>query len=201
MTGVDPPVGAVDNRQLLAHTAGLSDTWYRGYAADRAPSLLQVLQGSGTTTTPPVRPTVLPGSRFRYSGSHYSVLQQLMVDATGTPFEDLLRTLVLDPLAMADSSFDQQFPHQRPDQVAHGHHGGGTRIPDGWRTKRRASAFRTHRVERRLHLLLLRVARQRRRRRGDDQLRGWLGAAGQRPRRRGPSVRHHEDHPPRRLPT
>ena len=238
-------------RQLLAHTAGLSDTWYRGYAADRAPSLLQVLEGSGTTTTPPVRPTVLPGSRFRYSGSHYSVLQQLMVDATGTPFEDLLRTLVLEPLAMADSSFDQRFPHQRPDQVAHGHHGGGTRIPGGWRTQpelaaaglwstptdllrldleiaravsgrsklldrdlatqmctpqipadsyglgtetrrpRRASAFRTHRVERRLYLLLLRVARQRRRGSGDDQLRGWLGAAGQHPRRSGPSLRHH----------
>ncbi|MEU8116751.1 serine hydrolase domain-containing protein [Micromonospora sp. NPDC048947] len=122
-------------RQLLAHTAGLSDTWYRGYAADRAPSLLQVLDGTGTTSTPPVRPTLLPGSRFRYSGSHYSVLQQVMVDATGTPFEDLLRTLVLEPLAMADSSFDKQFPHRRPDQVAHGHHGGGTRIPGGWRTQ------------------------------------------------------------------
>ncbi|MEW2146668.1 serine hydrolase domain-containing protein [Micromonospora vinacea] len=122
-------------RQLLAHTAGLSDTWYRGYPADRAPSLLQVLDGSGTTTTPPVRPTLLPGSRFRYSGSHYSVLQQLMVDVTGTPFEDLLRALVLEPLAMADSSFDQQFPHRRPEQVAHGHHGGGTRVPGGWRTQ------------------------------------------------------------------
>ncbi|RAN92017.1 hypothetical protein GAR05_06581 [Micromonospora saelicesensis] len=122
-------------RQLLAHTAGLSDTWYRGYAADRAPSLLQVLEGGGATTTAPVRPTLLPGSRFRYSGSHYSVLQQLMVDATGAPFEDLLRTLALEPLAMADSSFDQQFPHQRPDRVAHGHHGGGTRIPGGWRTQ------------------------------------------------------------------
>ncbi|MET8360955.1 serine hydrolase domain-containing protein [Micromonospora sp. NPDC005171] len=122
-------------RQLLAHTAGLSDTWYRGYASERAPSLLQVLDGSGATTTPPVRPTLLPSSRFRYSGSHYSVLQQLMVDATGTPFEDLLRTLVLEPVAMADSSFNQQFPYQRPDQVAYGHHGGGTTVPGGWRTQ------------------------------------------------------------------
>ncbi|MEH1164168.1 serine hydrolase domain-containing protein [Micromonospora sp. CPCC 205539] len=122
-------------RQLLAHTAGLSDTWYRGYAADRAPSLLQVLEGSGSTTTPPVRSTLLPGSRFRYSGSHYSVLQQLMVDATGTPFEDLLHTLVLAPLAMADSSFDQQFPHRRPHLVARGQHGVGTGISGGWRVQ------------------------------------------------------------------
>ncbi|MEU7754976.1 serine hydrolase domain-containing protein [Micromonospora sp. NPDC049171] len=126
---------AVTVRQLLAHTAGLSDTWYRGYAADRAPSLLQVLDGSGPTITAPVRSTLLPGSRFRYSGSHYCVLQQLLVDVTGTAFEDLMRTLVLDPVAMADSSFDQRFPHQRPDLVARGHHGGGTAVPGGWRTQ------------------------------------------------------------------
>ncbi|MFG1650968.1 serine hydrolase domain-containing protein [Micromonospora sp. NPDC049275] len=127
-------------RQLLAHTAGLSDTWYRGYAADRAPSLVQVLEGSGLTTTPPVRATLLPGSRFRYSGSHYSVLQQLVADATGTPFEDLMRTLVLRPLAMADSSFDKRFPHQRPQLVARGHHVGGTRVPGGWRVQPEAAA-------------------------------------------------------------
>ncbi|MET8040848.1 serine hydrolase domain-containing protein [Micromonospora sp. NPDC005215] len=127
-------------RQLLAHTAGLSDTWYRGYAADRVPSLVQVLEGSGPTTTAPVRSTVLPGSRFRYSGSHYSVLEQLMVDATGIPFEDLMRTLVLDPVAMADSSFDKQFPHQRPQLAARGHHLGGTGIPRGWRTQPEAAA-------------------------------------------------------------
>ncbi|MFG1869219.1 serine hydrolase domain-containing protein [Micromonospora arborensis] len=127
-------------RQLLAHTAGLSDTWYRGYAADNTPSLLQVLEGSGPTTTPPVRSTLLPGSRFRYSGSHYSVLQQLMVDVTGAPFEDLMRTLVLEPLAMADSSFDQQFPHRRPHLVARGHHRGGTGIPGGWRVQPETAA-------------------------------------------------------------
>ncbi|WP_433124347.1 serine hydrolase domain-containing protein [Micromonospora sp. CA-240977] len=127
-------------RQLLAHTAGLSDTWYRGYGADRAPSLVQVLEGSGPTTTAPVRSTVLPGSRFRYSGSHYSVLEQLIVDATGMPFEDLMRTLVLDPVAMADSSFDQRFPHQRQQVVARGHHLGGTGVPGGWRAQPETAA-------------------------------------------------------------
>ncbi|GAA2188492.1 serine hydrolase domain-containing protein [Micromonospora lupini] len=127
-------------RQLLAHTAGLSDTWYRGYPADRVPSLVQVLEGSGPTTTPPIRATLLPGSRFRYSGSHYSVLQQLVTDATGTPFEDLMRTLVLQPLAMADSSFDKRFPHQRPQRVARGHHGGGTGVPGGWRVQPETAA-------------------------------------------------------------
>ncbi|MCG5469560.1 beta-lactamase family protein [Micromonospora sp. LAH09] len=126
---------AVTVRQLLAHTAGLSDTWYRGYAEGRTPSLLQLLEGSGSTNTPPVRSTLLPGSRFRYSGSHYSVLQQLLVDVTGTPFEALLRSLVLEPVPMVDSSFDQRFPHQQSRPVARGHHGGGTGVPGGWRVQ------------------------------------------------------------------
>ncbi|MEK8107804.1 serine hydrolase domain-containing protein [Micromonospora sp. M12] len=231
---------AVTVRQLLAHTAGLSDTWYRGYDADGVPSLVQVLDGSGPTTTPPVRAALLPGSRFRYSGSHYSVLQQLMADVTGTPFEDLVRTMVLEPLSMTDSSFDQRFPHQRSHPVARGHHGGGTGFPAvggcnrrrrrpgsgaprptcsgstsrspgrpretrscstvTWPPRcvdrrfrrrlrarhraprpRRVSTVRPHRAERRLHLLLLRVAGQRHGCRRDDQLRGRLGAAGQHP--------------------
>ena len=118
-------------RQLLAHTAGLSDTWYRGYPADRVPSLSQVLDGSGPTTTAPVRATLLPGSRFRYSGSHYCVLQQLLVDATGTPFEELMRASVLDPVAMVDSSFDERFPHQRSHLVARGTTWAAPRSPAG----------------------------------------------------------------------
>jgi hypothetical protein len=57
-----------------------------------------------------------------------------MVDVTGVRFDELMRALVLAPVAMADSSFDQQFPHQLPQRVASGHHLAGTPIPGGWRT-------------------------------------------------------------------
>ncbi|MEU7905386.1 serine hydrolase domain-containing protein [Actinoplanes sp. NPDC049118] len=122
-------------RQLLAHTAGLSYNWFRGYGVDGpAPTLLQTLEGRAPANTPPVRPSLLPGSRFRYSGSHYAVLQQLMVDVTGARFDALMQTLVLDPVSMVDSSFDQRFPHRRPRSVASGHHRVGTAVPGGWRT-------------------------------------------------------------------
>ncbi|MET8150187.1 serine hydrolase domain-containing protein [Actinoplanes sp. NPDC049668] len=130
------PAGAsVTVRQLLAHTAGLTYNWFRGYGADEpTPTLLQTLEGVAPANTPPVRAALLPGSRFRYSGSHYAVLEQLMVDVTGTAFDELLRALVLDPVAMADSSFDQRFPHRRR-SVAAGHHRCGTPVPGGWHTQ------------------------------------------------------------------
>jgi CubicO group peptidase (beta-lactamase class C family) len=121
-------------RQLLAHTAGLSYNWFRGYGTGEAiPSLLQTLAGQAPANTPPVRASLLPGSRFRYSGSHFAVLQQLLVDVTGSRFEELMHALVLEPVRMADSSFDQQFPRTRPELVALGHHGAGTPVAGGWR--------------------------------------------------------------------
>ncbi len=66
-------------RQLLAHTAGLTQNWYRGFGrGDSIPTLLDVLEGRPPANTPPIRAVLLPGSQFRYSGSHYSVLQQLI---------------------------------------------------------------------------------------------------------------------------
>lgn len=122
-------------RQLLAHTAGLSYNWFRGYGTGEAvPSLLQTLAGHAPANTPPVRASLLPGSRFRYSGSHFAVLQQLLVDVTGSRFEELMLALVLGPVGMADSSFDQQFPRTRPELVALGHHSAGTPVAGDWRT-------------------------------------------------------------------
>lgn len=135
LPAIDGWRASVTLRQLLAHTAGLSDNWFRGYGpGDSIPSLLQTLSGQAPANTPPVRASLLPGSRFRYSGSHFAVLQQLLVDVTGSPFEELMQALVLEPVGMADSSFDQQFPRTRPESVALGHHHAGTPVAGGWRT-------------------------------------------------------------------
>lgn len=126
---------AVTLRQLLAHTAGLSYSWFRGFGQGAAvPDIADVLRGAAPATSPPVRAAMLPGSGFRYSGSHYAVLEQLLADVTGTGFAELMRTLVLEPLGMADSGFDQDFPH-RHGQVALGHHLDGTPLSGGWRVQ------------------------------------------------------------------
>jgi len=133
-----PPNGAwqprVTVRQLLGHTAGLSYTWYRGFRhGDPTPTLQQVLDGQSPANTPPVRCVMLPGSTFRYSGSHYSVLQQVLVDVTKQSFPELMHALVFEPLGMRNSSYDQTYPDGRLASSAVGHYIGGEPVYGKWR--------------------------------------------------------------------
>src|SRR5205085_4355777 len=67
------------------------------------------------------------------AGSHYGVLQQRMVEATGQPFPELMARLVFGPLAMTRSSYDQSFPRERPELAARGHYDDGEVVRGGWR--------------------------------------------------------------------
>lgn len=61
-----PGAGTVTVRQLLSHTAGLTENWFPGYAhGEPVPSLLQILQGQPPANTPAVRRELAPGSQFR----------------------------------------------------------------------------------------------------------------------------------------
>lgn len=121
-------------RQLLAHTAGLTQNGYLGFRrGDPVPTLLQVLDGEPPANTPPVRSVLIPGAEFRYSGSHYSVLQQLMIDVTGQSFPELMNDLVLHPLGMAHSSYDQRYAEASGCSVAVGHYLDGVPVVGKWR--------------------------------------------------------------------
>src|SRR5919199_4761398 len=56
-----------------------------------------------------------------------------MVDATGTPFPDLMHRLVFEPLGMDHSSYDQAYPERRPGAAAAGHSLGGAPVDGKWR--------------------------------------------------------------------
>jgi CubicO group peptidase (beta-lactamase class C family) len=97
------------------------------------PTTRETLLGQPPANTPPVRVTALPGTQFRYSGSHFSVLQQLLTDVTGQPFAALLRERILAPLGMRDSGYETDFPTRHSGTTASGHDAGGAPIADGWR--------------------------------------------------------------------
>ncbi|MEV6722466.1 amino acid adenylation domain-containing protein [Streptomyces xanthochromogenes] len=113
-------------RQLLSHLAGLAETPRQGVRkGEPVPELLGLLRRTAV-------PELAPGAGFRKSNAHYSVLEQLLADVTGEPFEALMRRLVFDPLAMSGSSFDQAFPERSRRPVALGHDERGVPLEGGW---------------------------------------------------------------------
>jgi CubicO group peptidase (beta-lactamase class C family) len=107
-------------RQILSHSAGLTVHGFPGYGLDEpVPSVVQVLNGEPPANTLPVLVNILPGVQLRYSGGGITVGQLLVTDILGKPFPALMRTLVLDPLGMVDSTYEQPLPSGRAAATAH----------------------------------------------------------------------------------
>jgi CubicO group peptidase (beta-lactamase class C family) len=120
-------------RQLASHSAGVTVHGFPGYRRDAPqPTLRQVLDGASPANTAPVRVDTIPGTQFRYAGGGTSIIQQLLLDVTGTSFPDLLRELVLEPLGMHDSGYLQPLPVHLHDRAATGHRVGGGPVTGKW---------------------------------------------------------------------
>ncbi len=113
-------------RQLLSHSAGTSVHGFVGYDRYAAiPTLRQILDGEPPANTAPIRVDHLPGTRFRYSGGGFTVVQQLLEDVLKAPFVQIMADLVLRPLGMVNSTFAQPLPEAMWDRAASGHRIGG----------------------------------------------------------------------------
>jgi CubicO group peptidase (beta-lactamase class C family) len=64
---------------------------------------------------------ILPGTQLRYSGGGITVAQQLIVDVLGQPFPKIMRDLVLDPLDMKHSTYEQPLPESWARSAATAH--------------------------------------------------------------------------------
>lgn len=119
-------------RELLSHSAGTTVHGFAGYQAGLPiPSLIDVLDGSPPANNPPIVVDEPPGRNFRYSGGGYTIVQQLLIDVTGRPFEDLLDETVLRPLGMSRSSYRQPLPARDLPHAAMPHTIGGDPVAGG----------------------------------------------------------------------
>ncbi|MVM40759.1 serine hydrolase [Spirosoma sp. HMF3257] len=120
-------------RGLLSHTTGLTVHGFPGYEVGTPiPTVVQILDGSPPANTPSVRVDFVPGTRWRYSGGGYTVMQQLMLDVTGTPFPEFMQTTVLGPLNMLESTYQQPLPADKAKVTATGHYGDRTMVKGRW---------------------------------------------------------------------
>ncbi|MFQ5983401.1 MAG: serine hydrolase domain-containing protein, partial [Woeseiaceae bacterium] len=116
------PRAPITLRRITSHSAGFTIHGFPGYPmGSPLPSIIQVLDGKAPANTDPVRVVRRPGREIRYSGGGVTVEQLVLMDVTGKAFPDIMRELVLDPLGMKRSSFQQPLPEKLSDNAARAH--------------------------------------------------------------------------------
>jgi len=122
-------------RGLLSHSAGVNVSSFVGYLMnEQVPTLRQILDGEKPANTPPIRVEQVPGNGFRYSGGGYTIVQQILIDVEKKPFPDLMSALVLKPLKMKHSTFEQQpLTKHLANLAAPGHNYNGETLAGKWR--------------------------------------------------------------------
>jgi len=120
-------------RGLLSHSAGISVHGFGGYASNASlPSPHEILDGRGGANNRPIRCEAPPGQRSTYSGGGFVIAQQLVSDVTGQLFADAMENLVLAPLGMSHSTFDQPLPEVFWGHAAAGHNADGVELAGRW---------------------------------------------------------------------
>ncbi|HUA83509.1 MAG TPA: serine hydrolase domain-containing protein [Bryobacteraceae bacterium] len=125
---------AVTPRSLMSHTSGADDGFgFPGYdpSAPR-PTLVQLLNGEKPSITGPVLFARPPYQAYKYSGGGVEIMQLALGDVTHQPFAEMMRSLVLDPLEMRDSSYEQPPTGDRAARTARAHNGQGKSMGAKW---------------------------------------------------------------------
>lgn len=120
-------------RHLLSHSGGVTVSGFRGYATNEAvPTPLQLLDGIKPANSAPVRVDIPVGTRYRYAGGGYSIVQLAIEEVTKKSFADAARELVLDPLGMSHSTYVQPLPADLHARAATAHRASGEPIAGRW---------------------------------------------------------------------
>lgn len=123
--------GKVTVRMLLSHSGGTSVHGFGGYDRSRQlPTVVDILNGAEPANSDRVEVVAAPGRAFRYSGGGTTVLQKMVMDVTGRPYDLALAQRVLDPLGMRNSSASQ--PPDDQGTLASGHDTTGTEVWGGY---------------------------------------------------------------------
>lgn len=122
-------------RRLLSHSSGLADgfpmrsssdpefDWWSPEGEAPVVTIQQLLEAEAPAGEgQPVRVTRVPGTAYQYSNLGYGVVQLLMTDVTHRPFSRLMQELVLGPLGMASSTFEQPLREELRDRATTEHY-------------------------------------------------------------------------------
>jgi CubicO group peptidase (beta-lactamase class C family) len=117
----------VTPRALMSHTSGSDDGFgFPGYDPDAPrPTLVQILNGESPSNVGKVLFARPPFQAYKYSGGAVTLMQLALGDLTHQPFAAFMRTSVLGPLGMNDSTYEQPISEPMASRTARGHDGDG----------------------------------------------------------------------------
>ena len=124
----------VTPRSLFSHTSGADDGFgFPGYdpSANR-PTVVQILDGEKPSNVGPVIFARAPFQAYKYSGGGLTIMQLTLTDLTGESFSQLMNTRVLQPLGMANSTYEQPLPDSLAKRATRAHDGQGKSMGAAW---------------------------------------------------------------------
>jgi len=126
--------GGVTLRALLSHTSGTGDGFgFPGYRPGTSlPTVAQILDGKPPSNLGPVFWERLPFTASKYSGGGIVIVQLVLQDVYGKPFQEIMRELVLEPVGMSNSTYEQPLPAEMDRSAARAHDGDGKAMDAKW---------------------------------------------------------------------
>jgi len=124
----------VTPRALMSHTSGLGDGFgFPGYHPSAArPTIVEILNGSKPSNVGPVLMEREPFTAAKYSGGGVTLMQLALMDALGKPFPEIMQSLVLGPISMTNSAYEQPLSPERDRHATRAHNGGGRAMDTKW---------------------------------------------------------------------
>jgi CubicO group peptidase (beta-lactamase class C family) len=124
----------VTPRALMSHTSGLGDGFgFPGYhPSARRPTLVDILNGSQPSNVGQVLMERPPFTAEKYSGGGVTMMQLAMTDALGRAYPEIMQSLVLGPIGMTNSAYEQPLSAERDRHAARAHNGRGLAMDTKW---------------------------------------------------------------------
>ncbi|MCW7518884.1 beta-lactamase family protein [Leptospira levettii] len=92
---------------LLSHTSGLTEKGNWDDPVNSGKKHLKDLKDTNVSKGNGLKLYYKPGTKSRYSGGGYSIVQEILTERTGEPFPTLMEEYVFNPLHMKRSTFRQ----------------------------------------------------------------------------------------------
>ena len=116
-------------KNLLNHSAGIYPRGTGSYSInEKIPTLVEILNGVSPAKNEPITVNKEPGKSVRFAYASYVPVQQMMIDIKEKTFPVIMDELVLQPLEMNHSTFNQTLNAKQLTKAATGYLQDGTMV-------------------------------------------------------------------------